>query len=35
MAADKLVISGLGKTFRSERGATVALEGRRPRGRRE
>ena len=27
MSADKLVISGLGKTFRSERGATVALEG--------
>src|SRR6476646_4487030 len=27
MPADKLVISGLGKTFRSERGVTVALEG--------
>lgn len=27
MPADKLVISGLGKTFRSERGATVALKG--------
>src|SRR6476619_7097655 len=27
MPADKLLISGLGKTFRSERGVTVALEG--------
>ena len=27
MPADKLVISGLGKTFRSERGTTVALGG--------
>lgn len=27
MPADKLVISGLGKTFRSDRGVTVALEG--------
>ncbi len=27
MPADKLVVSGLRKTFRSERGATVALEG--------
>jgi NitT/TauT family transport system ATP-binding protein len=27
MSADKLMISGLGKTFRSERGVTVALEG--------
>jgi NitT/TauT family transport system ATP-binding protein len=27
MPADKLVISGLGKTFRSERGTTVALDG--------
>ena len=27
MPADKLVISGLGKTFRSERGTTVALNG--------
>ena len=27
MSADKLVISGLGKTFRSDRGATVALSG--------
>ena len=27
MQADKLVISGLGKTFRSERGTTVALSG--------
>jgi NitT/TauT family transport system ATP-binding protein len=27
MPADKLVISGLGKTFRSERGITVALDG--------
>ena len=27
MSADKLVISGLGKTFRSERGTTVALDG--------
>ena len=27
MSADKLIISGLGKTFRSERGVTVALEG--------
>jgi NitT/TauT family transport system ATP-binding protein len=27
MSADKLVIKGLGKTFRSERGTTVALDG--------
>ena len=27
MPAEKLLISGLGKTFRSERGVTVALEG--------
>ena len=27
MPADKLVISGLGKTFHSDRGTTVALNG--------
>ena len=35
MAAPKLVIAGLGKTFRTDRGETVALARRRPRHRRE